>query len=409
MRLLLWFLIPLCLLGCEGSVFDDDDDIRPTTEPSEEYRVPTITIKRSESEKIEARPTVRGEKITWRLYADPAPITDVVIQISIPSANNQSVDVWVLIPEFKPTSEAFTNTIYGGAIEIVALPMLSIVGEGVVVDVETLRKGLPTDTYGGHHVPRDFDFPLYDVGNPSQILCDDCIAPVSLPQPTPPPTDLPPPDVPSPPPTREEVPPPPPMGPPPATDVQVSPAPGTTILPNPRFVLTFNQSITAATVNRFLATGFGQNWRAFPTLVAGSVFLNIEWTNQDGSTSSKAVGPYNVTEPDRTPPKLTSGTIVDGEIQVDPGPINAGGFRYDFDESVTGSIRLLDNFGADLNWVASVDGWAAMLVPAAGQPLLPESTYFIEIDVQDSAGNLSQIRIVFFTDIKGEDTRFLRK
>ncbi len=40
MRLLLWLLIPLCLLGCEGSIFDDDDDVRLTTEPSEEYRVP---------------------------------------------------------------------------------------------------------------------------------------------------------------------------------------------------------------------------------------------------------------------------------------------------------------------------------------------------------------------------------
>ena len=399
MRLLLWLLIPLYLLGCDGNIFDDDD-VRPTdTDPSEEYRVPTITIKKIEGEKIEERPTVRGEKITWRLDANPAPITDVVIHISIPSANNQSVDIWVLIPKFKPTSEAFTNTIYGGAIEIVALPMLSIVGAGLVVDVEKLQKGLPTDTYGGHHIPRDFGFPLYDVGNPSQILCDDCLAPVYLPQPTPPPTDPPPPDVPSPP----------PVVPPPATDVEISPAPGSIILPNPRFVLTFNQRIIAATVNRFPATGFGQNWRAFPTLVAGSVFLNIEWTNQDGSTGSKAVGPYTVRELDRTPPTIISGTVADGEIQVDPGPINTGGFRYDFDEAVTGSIRLLDNFGAHLNWIASVDGRAAMLVPAAGQPLLPESTYFIEIDVQDTAGNLSQIRIVFFTDIKGEDTRFLRR
>ena len=399
MRLLLWLLIPLCLLGCEGSIFDDDD-VRPTTDPSEEYRVPTITIKKIEGEKIEERPTVRGEKITWRLDANPAPITDVIIQVSIPSANNQSVDIWVLIPKFKPTSEAFTNTIYGGAIEIVALPMLSIVGEGLVVDVEKLRKGLPTDTYGGHHVPRDFDFPLYDVGNPSQILCDDCIAPVSLPQPTPQPTDPSPPDVPSPPPVREEVaPPPPPVGPPPATDVQVSPAPGTTILPNPRLVLTFDQNIIAATVNRFPATGFGQSWRAFPTLIAGSAFLNIEWTNQDGSVGSKAVGPYSVREPDRTPPNIVSGTVANGEIKVDSLRINAGGFRYDFDETVTGNIRLLDGSGVALNWVATVAGQTATLIWGVGQKLLPESTYFIEIDVQDAVGNQNEIRIVFVTDI----------
>ena len=401
MRLLFWLLIPLCLLGCDESIFDDGDDVRPAdAEQSEEYRVPTITIKRLESEKIEERPTVRGEKITWRLDADPAPVKDVVIHISIPSANNQSVDVWVLIPKFKPTSEAFTNTIYGGAIEIVALPMLSIVGAGLVVDVEKLRKGLPTDTYGGHHVPRDFDFPLYDVGNPSQILCDDCIAPVSLPQPTPQPTDPSPPDVPSPPPVREEVaPPPPPVGPPPATDVQVSPAPGTTILPNPRLVLTFDQNIIAATVNRFPATGFGQSWRAFPTLIAGSAFLNIEWTNQDGSVGSKAVGPYSVREPDRTPPTIISGTVANGEIRVDPGRINAGGLRYDFDEPVIGTIRLLDGSGIALNWIASVAGQTATLTRVTGQKLVEASTYFIEIDVQDSASNQSEIRIVFVTDV----------
>ena len=231
------------------------------------------------------------------------------------------------------------------------------------------------------------------VGNPSQILCDDCAAPISLPEPTPPPTDPPPPDVPSPPPVQEDV------GPPPATDVEVSPQPGTTILPNPRLVLTFDQGITAATVNRFPATGFGQSWRAFPTLVPGSVFLNIEWTNQDGSTGSKAVGPYTVREPDRTPPQIISGTVANGEIQVDPSQRNVGGFRYNFDEPITGSIRLLDGSGVALNWSATVIGQTATLNRAAGQNLLAASTYFIEIDVQDAAGNQSEIKIVFVTGI----------
>ena len=393
MRLLLWILIPLHLLGCSEGIFNDNDDGGVTTEPAEEYRVPTITIKRLESEKIEERPTaIKGEKITWRLDADPAPLKDVVVHVSIPSANNQSVDVWIMIPKFKPYSGELTNTIYGGAIEVVALPMLSIVGKGLVVNVEKLREGLPTDTYGGHQIPKDFDFPLYHVGNPSQILCDDCSAPVPPPQPVLP-TNPPPSNLPSPPPVKEDV------GPPPATDVQVSPVPGTTIVPNPRFVLTFDQSIIAATVNRFSATGFGLSWRVFPTLAVGSVFLNVEWTNQDGSTGSKVVGPYAVSEPDITPPKIVGGTVANGEIKVNHGSINAGGFRYDFDEPVTGSIKLLDGSGIALNWIASVAGQTATLARVTGQALLPESTYFIEIDVRDTAGNPSQIRIVFVTDI----------
>jgi hypothetical protein len=397
MRLLLWILIPLLLLGCSEGFFKDNNDVRPTAaESTEEYRIPTITIRRLESEKIEERPTaIKGEKITWRLDADPAPLKDVVVHVSIPSANNQSVDYWVLIPKFKPYSEEFTNTIYGGAIEVVALPMLSIVGKGLVVNVEKLREGLPTDTYGGHRIPTDFDFPLYHVGNPSQILCDDCSAPVSPLQPTLPANPLPPPSN--------------PLSPPPATDVQVSPVPGTTILPNPRFVLTFNQEVVAATVNGFPATGSGLNWRVFPALTGGSVFLNVEWTNQDGSTGSKVVGPYTVREPDITPPRIVGGTVANGEIKVNPGSINAGGFRYDFDEPVTGSIKLLDGSGIALNWIASVAGQTATLTRVAEQALLLGSTYFIEIDVRDTAGNPSQIRIIFFTDIKGEDPRFIRR
>ena len=403
MRLLLWLLVSLHLLGCSEGIFNDNDDATPTaTEPVEEYRVPTITIKRLESEKIEERPRVRGEKITWRLHADLGPLEDVVVHVSIPSSNNQSVDVWVMIPKFKPTSEEFTNTIYGGAIEVVALPMQSIVGKGLVVNVEELQKGLPTDTYGGHRIPKDFDFPLYNVGNPSQILCDDCIAPVSLPQPTRP-SDPPPSDMPSPPPIREDV------EPSPATDVQVSPVSGSTISPNQRLVLTFNESVIAATVNGFSATGSGLNWRVFPILTEGSVSLNVEWTNRDGSTGSKVVGPYVVIKADRTPPRIVSGTVSNGEDQVNATAINVGGMRFDFDESVTGSIKLVNNSGINLNWVANVSGRAAILTPGAGRKLGFESTYFIEIDVWDAAGNPSQIRIIFFTDIKAEDPRFIRK
>ena len=117
----------------------------------------------------------------------------------------------------------------------------------------------------------------------------------------------------------------------------------------------------------------------FPTLAAGSVFLNVEWTNQDGSTGSKVVGPYAVIEPDTTPPRIVSGTVANGEIKVAPGSINAGGFRYDFDEPVTGSIKLLDGSGIALNWIANVDARTARLTPFAGKKLLPESTYLLKL------------------------------
>lgn len=191
-------------------------------------------------------------------------------------------------------------------------------------------------------------------------------------------------------------------GPPPATDVTVDPAQGGAAIPsNTQFSLTFDQGVTAATVNGTAATGSGLNWTAAPTLQQGpGQSLNIEWTNRDGSTGSKAVGPYTVEDPDVDAPVITSGTVADGDADVDPAPINAGGFRFDFDEAVTGSVKLTDEAGADLNWIANVGGQTATLTAVAGQELANETTYKVEIDVKDGSGNGAPVSITFVTKPK---------
>ena len=76
-------------------------------------------------------------------------------------------------------------------------------------------------------------------------------------------------------------------------------------------------------------------------------------------------------------------------------PINTGGLRFDFDEPVTGTIKLTDEAGADLNWIANVAGQTATLTAIAGQELVNETTYKIQIDVQDSnAGNSLRQRLL---------------
>ena len=103
-----------------------------------------------------------------------------------------------------------------------------------------------------------------------------------------------------------------------------------------------------------------------------------------------------------SPPAIpTSGySEADGANDVDPAPINAGGFRFDFDEPVTGTIKLTDEAGADLNWIANVAGQTATLTAVAGQELVNETTYKIEIDVADGAGNPLQTTITFVTKPK---------
>ena len=184
--------------------------------------------------------------------------------------------------------------------------------------------------------------------------------------------------------------------------VIVDPSPGSEIPPNTEFSLTFDQPVVAVTVNGVAATGSGHNWTASPTLQEGDgqILIVVSWTNRDGSSSSQAVGTYTVRVPDTTPPRITGGTVADGAVNVDPAPINVSGFRFGFHEDVAGVIKLTDEAGADLNWITALSGQTATLTAIAGQELVNETTYKIEIDVHDGAGHPLQTTITFVTKPK---------
>ena len=181
----------------------------------------------------------------------------------------------------------------------------------------------------------------------------------------------------------------------------VTPAAGAEILQNTQFSLEFDQAVDAVAVNGFPATGAGRDWTVSLILPEGDgQTLNVSWTNRDGSTEPRAVGPYTVRIPDTTPPRITRGTVADGTVDVDPALINVSGFRFGFHEAVTGSIKLTDEAGADLNWFATLSGQTATLTAIAGQELVNETTYKIEIDVHDGATNRLRTTITFVTKPK---------
>ncbi|RKU05693.1 hypothetical protein C6502_22455 [Candidatus Poribacteria bacterium] len=180
--------------------------------------------------------------------------------------------------------------------------------------------------------------------------------------------------------------------------VVVEPSPGAMLPSNQSFNLTFDQGVRAVTVNGVAATGSGLNWTVSLTLQEGDgQVLNVIWTNRDHSTGSRAVGPYVIRDPDVTLPVIVAGTVRDGDANIDPARINASGFRFDFNEPVTGSIKLTDEAGADLNWIATVAARTATLTPVVGQELANETVYKIEIDVRDGSGNPAQWTITFVT------------
>ena len=197
--------------------------------------------------------------------------------------------------------------------------------------------------------------------------------------------------------------------PPSATEVMVDPPPRastdavTYLIPrNTKFTLTFNEGVIAVTVNDTPASGSGIDWEwsAQPVLPYGSVTLTIKWTNRDGSAGVATSGPYEAADVGDERPYIMSGTVSDGDGNVDPAPINARGFRFDFTEPITGTIKLADEAGADLNWIGNVAGRTATLTPVAGRELVNETTYRIEIDVQDGGGNKTQRTITFVTKPK---------
>ena len=199
------------------------------------------------------------------------------------------------------------------------------------------------------------------------------------------------------------------VGPASATEVVMDPPPRAStdgivylIYPTTEFALTFNEEVVAVTVNGTPAKGWGRNWRwsAQPYLPEGLVLVVIKWINRDGSAGTMEVGPYNVAwGAGGEPAEITSGTVSDGAADVDPALINTG-IRIDFNEDVTGTIKLTDEAGADLNWIGAVVGHTATLIPVAGQEAINETTYKIEIDVQDGAGNQTQVTITFVTKPK---------
>ena len=189
------------------------------------------------------------------------------------------------------------------------------------------------------------------------------------------------------------------VGPPLPMLPYVTPSPGGEIPPNTQFSLTFDWDVVAVAVNGTAATESGTHWTVSLILPEGDgQILDVSWRNRDGSSGSRGVGPYTVQ--DTTPPGITGGTVANGSVDVNPALINAGGFRFDFSEDITGTVKLTDEAGADLNWFGTVWGQTATLTAVAGQEMVNETTYKIEIDIDDAAGNRTQATITFVTKPK---------
>ena len=178
-----------------------------------------------------------------------------------------------------------------------------------------------------------------------------------------------------------------------ATFVRVDPAVRSQIAVDATITLTFDNPPEDVTVNEGTARTTGKRVRITGPFDPGPLALTIVWADGGVKTLN-----YTVRAPDTEAPKITSGSVNDGDKDVDPESLNLPGrIEIAFSEEVTGNIALQTIAGADVGWRGKVEGKKATLELVRGKELDNEITYVIAGKVSDAAGNSTDINIRFTT------------
>ena len=146
-------------------------------------------------------------------------------------------------------------------------------------------------------------------------------------------------------------------------------------------VLYFDKQPLAVTVNGTAARVEGKRavW-CFPNPNRdfGNELFHIKWTDPDGSPNIGAFIRLIVTSPDISLPSIVVGSVMDGDADVDPDPLNRDGIRFEYDEPVIGlKAKLLTTDGEDLGWEAVWDDRTVIFRPGANGALLENGKSYI--------------------------------
>ena len=173
----------------------------------------------------------------------------------------------------------------------------------------------------------------------------------------------------------------------------ISAAPPSGEIPaNGTITVTFNNTPADVTVSAGAITLAGKTATIAGPFTPGHLELTINWT--DGAKTLN----YTVTAPDTDPPTVTGGTVKDGDKDVDPEVINTDGkIEIEFNENVSGNVTLQTEGGDDVGWVGKVEGNKAILKIVKGKKIDNEMIYVIKGKVSDTAGNSTDVSIVFVT------------
>jgi hypothetical protein len=177
--------------------------------------------------------------------------------------------------------------------------------------------------------------------------------------------------------------------------VSIDPGIDTELTVNDTITLTFDNTPNEVTVSVGDATIDGKIVTITGPFTPGPLNLTITW--DDGSLTFI----YAVAKPDTDAPDITSGTVSNGDKDVDSKAINSDSkIEIEFSEEVTGNITLQTTTGDNVGWLGKIEGNKGILELVKGKELGNEITYVIVGKVKDTAGNETGINITFTTASK---------
>lgn len=178
----------------------------------------------------------------------------------------------------------------------------------------------------------------------------------------------------------------------PVAFVRARPAAGATLDGDDTITLTFDRRPEDVTVSTGVAETTGRFVEITGPFDPGDLALTITWS--DGSQTLT----YVIRTPDTDAPRITGGTVSDGDEDIKPDVVNTRArIEIDFNEEVTGNITLQTPAGVDVGWIGEVDGKKGILELVKGAELSYEVDYVITGKVSDAAGNATDIEIRFTT------------
>lgn len=185
----------------------------------------------------------------------------------------------------------------------------------------------------------------------------------------------------------------------PVAFVRANPAAGAELTMDDTIILTFDNRPKDITVSTGDAKIRGKKVTITGPFDPGSLDLTITWA--DGSQTLT----YIIATPDTEAPRITGGTVRDGDKSIDPEAINTRArIEVEFSEEVSGKIALQTAAGVNAGWLGKVEGKTGTLELVRGRELDNRTIYVIAGKVSDAAGNETRLNITFTTESKPKST-----